>query len=67
MPILTLKLNQHEFTSKPLSAIIEKRLLLDGGRAVIVEDSLVMGQSTGHDGRKSRTDTRSAPSERPRK
>jgi hypothetical protein len=50
-----------------LLAIIEKRLFLNGGRAVIVEESLGMRQSTGYDGRKSRTDTRSAPSERPRK
>jgi len=50
-----------------LLAIIEKRIFLNGGRTAIVEESLGMGQSTGYDGRNSRTDTRSAASEWPRK
>jgi hypothetical protein len=44
-----------------------KTYFFNGGRAAIVEESLGTGQSTGYESRKSRTDTRSAAAEWPRK
>ena len=45
----------------------QRAIFWNGDRAGIVEESSGMGQSTGYDGRKSRTNTRSAATERPRR
>jgi hypothetical protein len=46
---------------------MQKRIFLNGSRAAIVEEWSGMDQSRGYDGRKSRTDKRSAAAEAPRK